>query len=61
VSSNIEDWDGSVTGIAGGAIIGTHIGFWNGGSDCHYNAEWVTWVCPRKPVSIILVCTYITD
>ncbi len=50
-SSNIVDWDGSVTGITGGAIIGSWAGIWNGGPDCHFDWNWLTWVCPRKPVS----------
>lgn len=48
-SVNIEDWDGSVTGIPGGAIIGSWAGIWNGGDDCYYDGDWRTWVCPRRP------------
>jgi hypothetical protein len=53
-SVNIEDWDGSVTGIPGGAIIGSWAGIWNGGDDCYYDGDWRTWVCPRRPVSPLL-------
>lgn len=52
-SVNIEDWDGSVTGVPGGAIIGSWAGIWNGGDDCYYDGDWRTWVCPRRPVSAL--------
>jgi hypothetical protein len=55
-TSNIVDFDGSLTGISSGAVIGSGQPFWKVGSDCTYRDDWVAWICPlsstRTQVSI---------
>ena len=46
--SNIVDFDGSVTGIAGGAVIGGASPHWSIASDCYFNAQWFAYICPRN-------------
>ncbi len=50
--TNLVDWDGSVSGVSGGAILGANNSFWNIGSDCVYRSEWRSWVCPKTAVCI---------
>lgn len=47
-ASNILDEDGTITGISGGAIIGGSSPHWSMAADCYYQAQWASWVCPRK-------------
>ncbi len=48
--TNVVDWDGSISGVSGGAILGSNSSFWKIGSDCVYRSEWRSWVCPKTPV-----------
>lgn len=49
-TSNIVDFDGSLTGISSGAVIGSNGPFWKVGSDCTYRNDWTAWVCPLTSV-----------
>lgn len=46
--SSIVDFDGSVTGITGGAVIGGSSPHWSIASDCYFNAQWFAYICPRN-------------
>lgn len=51
-TSNIIDFDGSLTGISSGAVVGSDQPFWKVGSDCTFRSDWLAWVCPLTSVSI---------